>query len=410
MERGEYPIKEGLIEKRSEFLKQWRSRWLVLTAKHIYTFKNQFMSESPTLKLVLSDVLDVKPAERNFSKPHSFRLVLQTGSVYLSSEHPEDVGEWLSVIRQSASEAKGGQPTYNFSENCMHSRKANSDENLIRKFNLIKRILVEREAELLGELDQLYTTQKKKCEEELDELTKSQALMEKSHQDFLRIYEDNTPLIKKTQQLKKLEKVNLDFGAFDSLKDAQLRSNIEDSQLSRSIHYNFKVIRVDPNERRIRRTPITRALKWRYTGERLDCLTFSVNQDVYLTGVGLCGPHREGRCTFVKDFQVLQGATTKATSIYRQELWVYLNYDNDDSVVKISLDSQVHIKRDAKYTVYFKIDGDSTYKCVDCQESVVNPDGVSFSFFNTTFVAGDLNNRSDVVCGPIADFYYIPKL
>jgi hypothetical protein len=408
MERGEYPLKEGLIEKRSDFLKQWRSRWLVLTPRHVYTFKNQFISEAPTLKLALSDVLEVIPAERNFSKTHSFRIVTQASTFYFASD-PEDVGEWMASIGQAAREAKGTRAVHSFAENCMHSRKANSDEHLIRKFNLIKRILVEREADLLGELEGLYTTQKSKCEAELETLTKSHASMEKSYQAFREIYEDNAPLIMKTQRLKQLEKLNVDYGLFDALKDAQLRSNIEDSQLSRSIHYNFKVIRVDPNERRIRRTPITRALKWRYTGERLDCLSFSVNQDVYLTGVGLCGPHKEGRCTFVKDFQVLQGATTKSTSIYRQELWVYLNYDADDSVVKISLDSPVHIRRDAKYTVYFKVDGDSTYKCVDCQESVTNPDGISFNFSNTTFVAGDLNNRSDVVCGPIADFYYIPK-
>lgn len=38
--------------------------------------------------------------------------------------------------------------------------------------------------------------------------------------------------------------------------------------------------------------------------------------------------------------------------------------------------------------------------------NVTGRDGTVFTFSNTTFVAGDESNRTDVQCGPLVDFYY----
>lgn len=32
-------VKEGCVEKKSKFLKEWRERWLVLTVNYLFTFK-----------------------------------------------------------------------------------------------------------------------------------------------------------------------------------------------------------------------------------------------------------------------------------------------------------------------------------------------------------------------------------
>ena len=32
-------IKEGVMEKKSKFLKEWRERWVVLTVNYLFTFK-----------------------------------------------------------------------------------------------------------------------------------------------------------------------------------------------------------------------------------------------------------------------------------------------------------------------------------------------------------------------------------
>ena len=52
-------IKEGVMEKRSKFLKEWRERWVVLTVNYLFTFKT-CEYKNPTEVLDLRIVHSVK--------------------------------------------------------------------------------------------------------------------------------------------------------------------------------------------------------------------------------------------------------------------------------------------------------------------------------------------------------------
>ena len=64
------------------------------------------------------------------------------------------------------------------------------------------------------------------------------------------------------------------------------------------------------------------------------------------------------------------------------------------------------LEKGRKYSVVFSMSGSHTFKCVDCNSKVKGV--VNWSFYNTVFTKPELNNRCDVMCGPIADFYYTP--
>ena len=84
-----------------------------------------------------------------------------------------------------------------------------------------------------------------------------------------------------------------------------------------------------------------------------------------------------------------------------------MQYNPDQSTYKIVTEHPILIKKDVKYTAHFIIEGSHTYKCVDCLTNVEGANQCVWTFFNTIFAQNYQTNRCDIVCGPIADFYYI---
>jgi hypothetical protein len=401
-------IREGWVEKRSQYLRQWRRRWLVLSSAALQTFKARDTADVPTLYIEADDVLRVIRADHEVQRLYSFKVLTPNQSFFFTVENEQELNDWMrciSQMKQISSEANHKHAVQQFQE-----MKANTEITLITSFNQIKIDLYEREQELLQELDLQHEMYKKITSKQLQEMDILLSQENENFQKFLEIcegaVEDNVNTIRKAQALPKPQ---LSFKVFDALVNTQIQASVEEAILSRLISFTTKVVLENPNEIKIRRTSITRALKWRYTGERYDAITFTLNHDIKLSAIGLCRPKKQGNNTTVKEFQVLKGNFTNSTSVYRHPVAVVMNYDSEESVFKLPLARPLPLKKETNYTAIFCIEGSSTFKCVDCYLTVEGPGGVIWNFNKTNFAANHQNNRSDTVCGPIADFYYLNR-
>lgn len=155
-----------------------------------------------------------------------------------------------------------------------------------------------------------------------------------------------------------------------------------------------------------RRAANAKALNWKYSG-RIDALSFVVNKSIELTGVALCTPFKIGKTIQVDEFKVLAGETSRSEVVYLHSEPTVVNADLDSGVFQVRLEAAVRLESNAVYTLYFKISGAKTFKCVDSMPTVRGRDGAVFEFRNTRFVSNDESNRSDMLCGPIAELYYV---
>ncbi|CAG9331020.1 unnamed protein product [Blepharisma stoltei] len=92
-------IKEGWIEKRSRFLKEWRRRWMVLTPNFLVSFKQQqAYRDKPTEKIRLRDCSTVKSAEEETKKDFAFRIDSKDRVFFFSAQDANDKEAWIGSI------------------------------------------------------------------------------------------------------------------------------------------------------------------------------------------------------------------------------------------------------------------------------------------------------------------------
>lgn len=98
-ERYDTILKEGWIEKRSRFRKEWRRRWMVLTPRYLSSFKNQQQYTGSTTEMIrLQTCTTVKSAEEELKKPYTFRLEIPGRSLYLCAKDAQDKEAWIGAI------------------------------------------------------------------------------------------------------------------------------------------------------------------------------------------------------------------------------------------------------------------------------------------------------------------------
>lgn len=92
-------IKEGWIEKRSKYVKEWRPRWLVLTPRFLCTFKKQQDYRSaPTEKINLRLCSTVKSAEDDVNRPMSFRVDTSNRTYFFTAKDTAEKEIWIGAI------------------------------------------------------------------------------------------------------------------------------------------------------------------------------------------------------------------------------------------------------------------------------------------------------------------------
>ncbi|CAG9312619.1 unnamed protein product [Blepharisma stoltei] len=397
-------IKTGWIEKKSHYLKKWRKRWLVLDENYLRTYKFPYQFDKSTATIRVSAITDASPYLNETSKDFCFKISTPTRQYLISATSDVDMIGWLNLINH----ARKSPQVPNFSSfNCLYERKALSEVSLISSFSKFKEILNNREQELIDVLDEAYQSTIEEAKIESCHLDKILQKETESYQAFQGILSSNDSIVNKIRAIQKIPAQNLNFKKFDYIEGVDIKVSVHEENLKKVISSNIEVCWENPQEVKVRRTTITRALKWRYTGERMDSLSFSVSEDVMLTGVGICMPYKFGGLTQVKDFQVLKGNSSASAVAYKHPHKFSMQFSPDESVFKVSMERPVNLVKGNKYTVMFCIEGSHTFKCVDCMQIVVGPGNVNWEFENTVFAQNHQSNRCDTVCGPIADFYYV---
>ncbi|KRX04053.1 hypothetical protein PPERSA_12500 [Pseudocohnilembus persalinus] len=91
-------IKEGWLEKESKYLKQWRSRWFVLTSNSIYSFKDQKIYKGPTEVIPLSTITTIKSTDDETSKENSFKIELSDRRFYMAAPTNLEKELWIGAV------------------------------------------------------------------------------------------------------------------------------------------------------------------------------------------------------------------------------------------------------------------------------------------------------------------------
>lgn len=395
-------LKQGWVEKRSSRLKQWRKRWLVLRPHSLCSYTSDSACEKPSEHIQLAAVLDISISV-DCGKDHTFRVDLRTQHYLISTPSPDLMTEWVQQIKFACEKLKGKDAGERYRQ-----LEAQQKSEVSEKLSGLIAALNQRESEMHNELKQAHMTLCCKAEEEIAYIQQVHESITRVFQVFTQVYHD--PSLPSQEKLRQLRPMTSSAAAltpaFASESAAHAYVNV---QLAANILKRNVTLFVDnPNEKRVRRTDITRALKWRYNGQRIDSLTFSLSKSVELTAIGVCIPHKPERVTKLLSLRIIPGNAVVPTlpALYTHPAVEALNHVPDESVSKILLSTKVQLRGGMTYTMAAQLEGASTYKCVQCLKQVAI-DGVSWVFSTSQFPVIEQSNRTDVDCGPIADFYFI---
>ncbi|OMJ84248.1 hypothetical protein SteCoe_14669 [Stentor coeruleus] len=394
-------IKSGWVQKRSAYLKQWRRRWLVMRETNLCTYKTKDTSQKSTMNLPISEITEAIPSVLEIEKDFCFKIVCNE-EYYITVDSDKELCLWLNLINHIR---MGRNISLFDAPHFSRESKAMSDESLITSFSHTKSLINQREELLLNTLLSIYETYKVKAEEEHKILNESLTSEIENCRIVAESLSSDAGVLHKIQQIQRLTRDRQNFRPFDNINEAKLGISLDPEIVPKLIRPNIKVALKSPAEITIRRTVITRALKWRYTGNRIDALSFSISHDIELIGIGICSPYKQGGQICVKEFRVLCGSNSNSPIVYRHNTNIIIKFNPEESVHRINIEKPPLIKSDTKYTVFLNIEGSHTYKCVDCYPQVEGQ--VVWKFFNTNFTQSHQTNRCDITCGPIADFHYI---
>ena len=260
----------------------------------------------------------------------------------------------------------------------------------------------------------------------MEECKKRKETSEAMLKDWRESYEANKNLIQSTfkrmrdsvenEEHHYLEKINSLFQRMCNQQDDNLQNSYKvEIQVDNDwIWSNFRklgnigIFNPARQEFLVRRSRNVKALNWKYSG-RIDALSFKTDKEVYLTAIGVCTPYKLDKVTNINEIKILRGQTTRSEVVYLHSKTFGIVVDFNAGVMKVPLEATVKILPNEFYTLYLKISGAKTFKCVDSLVSAKGRDDTRFQFINTTFVKDDESNRTDILCGPLVDFYYVSE-
>lgn len=140
---------------------------------------------------------------------------------------------------------------------------------------------------------------------------------------------------------------------------------------------------------------------------QIEAVTFTVNQRIFVTGVGIGNAYHPGKSVKLQNVFILEGGST-TSPILHEEGMTDLFYDtNTPKVVKIPFKKPVEIRENIEYTVKLIIRGGAGVFRGGSTTRTRNGEGtLVFKFKNTFYGGEDVKNGENADDGPIFDIYY----
>jgi hypothetical protein len=142
--------------------------------------------------------------------------------------------------------------------------------------------------------------------------------------------------------------------------------------------------------------------------DNFEVITFSVDRDILMTGVGIGSPFKEDTVTEVSTLEIIEGRGTRGPIVYQYPDLICLVWEGsaDDRYSKIDFSEPVYISRDTKYT--FRIRYDTPGSVWAAGGKVIRSSlEVNFAFSSSICEKGDRdNNGNALTAGPIRDIYF----
>jgi hypothetical protein len=139
----------------------------------------------------------------------------------------------------------------------------------------------------------------------------------------------------------------------------------------------------------------------------VEVITFSVDRDILMTGIGIGNPFEEDAENDVSVLEIREGTGTRGPIVYQHPYSICLRWDgaDEDKYSKIDFNEPVYISREVEYT--FRLRYDSSGSVWAAGGSVNNAVGRgNFTFSATDCEGEDTSSVSAMHAGPIRDIYF----
>ena len=140
---------------------------------------------------------------------------------------------------------------------------------------------------------------------------------------------------------------------------------------------------------------------------QIEAVTFTVNQKIFMTGVGIGNAYHPGKTVKLQSVLILEGGSTSSPQVY-EDGTTELFYDtNAPKVTKIGFKKTVEIRENIEYTIKLIIRGGAgVFRGGTTTRTRNGEGGVVFKFKNTSYTGDDVKNGENADDGPIFDVYY----
>ena len=140
---------------------------------------------------------------------------------------------------------------------------------------------------------------------------------------------------------------------------------------------------------------------------QIEAVTFTVNQRIFMTGVGIGNAYHPGKSVKLQNVFILEGGSTTSPALYDDGATDLVYETNSPKVIKIPFKKTIELKENIEYTIKLIIRGGAgvfrggtTTRTKTCEGNLV------FKFKNTFYSGEDVKNGENADDGPIFDIYY----